>query len=95
MENWEVVTAPSNPYQAPELWKARLRGDVIDHPRLGTQKGVVTSSIQKSEGRWVKTRNTTYELVGEPAAPYKEWCDENGIVIDNDWPVKFRESDNE
>jgi hypothetical protein len=46
--------------------KPRLFGDVIEHPRLGEQEGVITTPIVKihKDINKVETVNTVYKLRG-------------------------------
>ena len=62
LENWAVIAVPDSPYQAPELWRQRLHGNVYGHPRFGNGTEVTTSPITSKKGENILTRNTEYEL---------------------------------
>jgi len=90
--NWYVSDIYANdPYKAPEQRQPCLVGEVYGHPNPRHEDGklVRTTAIQKTEGRWVQTRNTIYELDGPPAPGYQKYCDDNSITIDPDAPVKL------
>ena len=44
LNNWSVV-GTENPYLAPECRTVHLAGNVINHPRLGDAKSIITSAI--------------------------------------------------
>ena len=74
LENWSIGI--DNPYQAPELQKKRLFGDIYDDEKGRFLDGspVSTSPIQElnlKEG-YAMTRNTKY-ILGEPSKDYVEW----------------------
>jgi hypothetical protein len=86
LDNWAVCI--KNPYQAPEIAEVSLSGEVYDHPCFLAGDKVYTTTILRSEGRKVWTKNTCYTL-GKPAPSYVAWCKENGITIDPNNPVKI------
>jgi hypothetical protein len=90
IENWSLIT-DDNPYLAPEQRKVRLRGDVIEHPRLGYANDVQTSSIKDVEGHIVKTSSGSVYQLGEPSPEYVKWCQDNGhYVPTREVPIIFK-----
>ena len=65
--NWYFIQEIEDVYQAPELRKVKLQGNVLNHPGHDLGEFVTTSSLQEwdlSEG-WAESRNTRYILIGE------------------------------
>lgn len=89
LENWSVVYPNKDPYTPPEAAKASLHGTADNHPKLGRNAEVTTSSIVSAKGRFVKTYSGhTYEL-GKPHPNYLVWLKANGIKLDENQPVKI------
>ena len=89
LENWSVVAIPDNPYQAPELIRMRIHGEVYGNPRFTDGELVTTSSVQKIEGKNIYTLNSVYEL-GTPSAEYVQWCKDNNTYVPTDEvPIRF------
>lgn len=91
LEEWSVCNRPADPYQAPELWSTILSGKVYGHSRFPDGTHIDTSLIVKAEGRIVHTYSGTQYELGIPEQKYVEWCAKNGIQIDKDNPIKFKE----
>jgi hypothetical protein len=71
IKNWYVNAGIYSPYTPPECrGNPALSGEVEWHPVLGAppenDKVITTSPISQVRGLTVKTRNTTYRLVGKP-----------------------------
>lgn len=82
LENWSVVSYPTNPFQAPKLWPRCLAGRIYGDPRFEDGMNVSTSTLQALDvkARTAKTRNTEYQL-GEPSDDYKQYCKDNNIEL--------------
>lgn len=90
LENWSVVSTPISPYEAPELARMLIHGEVYGNPRFIDGEPVTTSSVQKIEGNRVFTRNSVYEL-GTPAPAYVEWCKDNNVHVPTpEVPIKVK-----
>lgn len=87
LENWAVVV---DPYAAPEIHRAKLSGNVSNHPKHENGTHVITSRIVSANGRLVTTAHTEYEL-GQPCEEYLRWYKETypDREIDLDNPIKF------
>ena len=88
--NW-AVNASGDTYVAPECRVAILRGRISYHPTLKPTPGndeVRTSQIQGWVGRSVFTRNSIYNLVGEPDPFFLSWLAEKGFAYDAANPLK-------
>lgn len=80
IENWSIQQSNDNPFQAPELKKMRLCGDVYSHPNFEDGSYIATSSVQEIDlikGE-VITRNTIYQL-GKIQEEYFKYCEENNV----------------
>jgi len=88
LEKWSVVSCGS-PYQAPELQSKKLHGIVDNHPRLGKDIEVTTSTIVKSEGRRVTTHSGSVYELGTIHPDYAQYLKNEGIELDEDNPVKI------
>ena len=86
LEDWCVVYL-GDPYKAPELRDMCLHGKVYNHPNFQDGEAVTTSPVQRAEGRFVWTQNSTYNL-GRASESYLEWCSSMGIEVDLSAPVK-------
>lgn len=84
LENWSIGV--DNPYQAPELQKKRLHGDIYDDEkgRFPDGSSVSTSLIQELNLKesYAMTRNTTY-ILGEPDKEYIKWLEEQGKTLED------------
>ncbi len=81
----------ADPYRAPELGGAWLRGRVYGHPKFTDGDRIDTGSLVSAEGRTVRTAKTVYQL-GEPDPEWLTWMAEKGIAFDPENPVKIKES---
>jgi len=89
LNNWSIVCPNKDPYIPPEAVKALLHGTADNHPKLGRNAEITTSSIVSAKGRFVKTYSGhTYEL-REPHPNYLVWLKANGIKLDENQPVKI------
>lgn len=89
LENWSLIFTDF--YQAPELQRHRLQGDVYDDP-TGREDGkfIITSYVDKIENNVVTTSSGRSYLLGEPALDYVEFCRNNGFhVPTKDCPIKL------
>lgn len=84
IENWAIVNIPNSPYQAPELVKPQLTGDIFGHPKHIDGKKVTTSIVVSLDisNKICETENTSYVL-GAPSAEFIEWLAENNKTLDD------------
>jgi hypothetical protein len=84
LEEWSIVSIPSNPFQAPELWSKRLSGKVYDDDRFEEGSIVTTSRLVELnlKSGYALTKNTRYEL-GSPSDEYIEWLTSQGKTIED------------
>jgi hypothetical protein len=84
LENWSLIMDDSNPYQAPELRKIRLQGEVFDREDFNDGDFIHTSSVQELDlvNNIARTRNTVYEL-GKPTEQYLKWLNDNGKSLED------------
>ncbi len=82
LENWSVITTPSNPFQASELWPSRLSGRIYNDTRFEDGSLVATSTLKSIDvkARTASTKNTEY-ILGEPDSTYVEYCKNNNIEL--------------
>ena len=82
IEQWSVVPCERDAFRAPEQRDHHhLQGLVDDKPRY-------TSRIVSSFRREVTTGSGSVYVLGEPAAEYLEWLAAQGLVLDEEQPVK-------
>ena len=63
LENWAVVAVPLSSFDAPELWKQRLDGDVYNNSKFEDGTNVTTSPIVgKRDGKIVTASGSEYSL---------------------------------
>ena len=84
LENWSIGV--DNPYQAPELQKKRLHGDIYDDEkgRFPDGSSVSTSSIQELnlKENYAMTRNTKY-ILGKPDQDYIRYLASQGKKLED------------
>lgn len=75
--NWGTSANLRNPYQPPEGQISVLFGDVVNHPTLGSVKGLLSSHIVNLDlkNRRVETNNTVYLLDGPPDANWIKYLE--------------------
>ena len=93
LNNWSVVYSGS-PYQAPELRSMRLHGIVDNHPRLGKDQCVTTSTIVKAEGRTITTHSGSVYELGDIDPEYASYLKVNKIELDEENPIKIHKPKN-
>ena len=86
LEEWSIGIGMDNPYQAPELQKIRLFGEIFNDEkgRFPDGSSISTSSIKDlniKEGYGV-TRNTKY-ILGKPSDSYVKWLEDNGKKLED------------
>jgi hypothetical protein len=91
LNNWSVV-GDNDPYRAPELRCARLHGIVDDHPRLGKNTEISTSSIMTAEGLIVITKSGSVYELGTVDPKYLEYLKENNINFNPEQPITMRKT---
>ncbi len=78
IENWSVTMVPDSPYDAPELWRARLRGMVYGHPKFEDGAHVTTSHIVAAAKREVGTATGHTYTLGVVNPRYQDWVEKTG-----------------
>jgi hypothetical protein len=87
LENWRCV--PYNDgYMAPEVIKMCLVGEAYGHEKHEDGTILTTTYITGSKGMTVQTRSGTFYELATPDPAYLQWCKDNNITIDPEWPVK-------
>lgn len=72
LENWGVVSIPSNPCQAPELGIMCLSGEVYDSSKFKDGTSVTTSEVIGKDGDTVVTYSGSKYELGQPHPTYEE-----------------------
>jgi len=72
IECWSVVSSYTNPYEAPELRKNSLRGQVYGHPMFPDGHMVVTSIIDMVEDNTIVTYSGNRYKLGEVDPEYEK-----------------------
>jgi len=89
LNNWSVVYPNKDPYTPPEFAKPSLHGTVKNHPKLGKNVKLTTSTVIDAKGRLVRTYSGhTYKL-GKPDHNYLMWLKMSGIKLDEKQPIKI------
>ena len=86
LEKWCMCALP---WQAPEVRETYLEGDVFGHPKHKDGKRIITSSIIKSEGRFVTSKTGTVYELGFLKPDYKEFLEKNNYPFDEENPIKL------
>lgn len=86
LQNWYCYHTGS-PYDPPEVREMRLGGEVYGHPRFPEGSQVTVSKLQKSEGRVVTTKNSTYRL-GRIDPKYRKYLKDSNIPYNRKQPIK-------
>lgn len=92
IENWAVVRAWADYYQAPEVSPFQISGQVYGHPNERHEDGkvCVTSIVKEVNGSIVTTQNNTY-ILGTPSPEFVNWCKENGCHVPTaECPIKVK-----
>ena len=87
LENWSLCLYQSSPYEAPELSRTVVAGEIYDdeNGRFEDGEKIRTGTVQEldmDEGI-LKTNRTTYEL-GSPDKDWIVWLEEQGYKSVND-----------
>ena len=72
IENWSLVSLPSDPYKCPTTAPMCVRGMVYGHPDKPDGLEVITSEVIAVHGVVIETRNHTYVL-GTVDPSYLDW----------------------
>lgn len=67
-----------NGYQAPELCRFVLTGNVYKHPKHDEGKHVKTSSVTETQGRFVATRSGSVYFLGIVSKGYRKYLRDTG-----------------
>ena len=92
LRGWSVLLDHHpDPYKGSEFGRKYLGGDVFGHPspRFPDGCGITTGHIASVEGRTVTTTSgSVYVLEGPPCPKYAQWCEDHGIDIDPENPIR-------
>jgi hypothetical protein len=87
LENWSITKRGDNPYQAPELWKSVLQGNVYGHSRFDLLDGeLITTSVVTAinvKEKWAETHSGSHYELGEVDAQWIKWIGENGFTLED------------
>lgn len=72
LENWGVVSIPSNPCQAPELGIMCLSGEIYNSTKFKDGTSVTTSEVIGKDGDMVVTYSGSKYELGQPHPTYEE-----------------------
>jgi len=89
LNHWSLTDNSSDPYQAPELNCKRLQGK-RSSVMGGEEHGVITSPIDKVEGRKITTVSGSIYMLGDIDPEYLRWMRDNGMTYDPENPIKDR-----
>ena len=78
IDNWSVVSKALHTFSSLSYEKFRLalRGDVVDHPKLG-RASIITSQIVSVDDKYVKTESGSTYLLGEIDPKYESYLNKN------------------
>ncbi len=86
LENWSVVV---------DFAGECLQGQVYNHPNFPEGYSVRTSAIKSSNGRTVITASGSKYTLGNVDPNYVKWCENQGLKLDEEQPVKSKRLDPE
>jgi len=87
LQNWRTTRRGYNDFTPPECRESVLEGEVFDHPTFPDGSKIVTSPIEKTEGRKVLTKTgSTYEL-GRISYAQRKMLRDRGTPYDPSNPV--------
>jgi len=87
INNWSCVAGQGvTPYTAPECLTIALRGDAVNHPKLGS-KNILTSHIVKAEGRIITTASGSVYQLGTVDPDYAKYMEEQDKPINAINPI--------
>lgn len=91
LKNWAVVYS-GNPYHAPEQLKAKLSGQVYNHPHFPDGTEIVTSSIKKADKREITTSSgNLYYIFESPSDDYLAFLRDNNLDYNPIEPIKLKQ----
>ena len=85
LENYSIrYIPPCDPYQAPELGRTVLSGNIYEDTRFSDGTQVTTSSVKELsiKNKKATTKNTEYTL-GIPDKSFLEWLESRGCVLED------------
>lgn len=82
IENWSIKLIMENEYQAPELGRSAIVGNVYNDARAVDGTGITTSRINKIDLKEsiAETNNSLYEL-GVIDSGFESYMKDNGYTI--------------
>jgi hypothetical protein len=83
LENWSVGVYTSNPYEAPELGRRCLSGDIFGDDRFEDGSHIRTSELQflcTKTGRATTKSGTDY-ILGDPDGEWVSWLEQEGYDL--------------
>ena len=90
--NWaiEQINTGDIRYQAPELYKIGIQGNIYNHSKFEDNTLILTNYIVHSNGKIITTASgSKYCIEGPPSKDYKFYCIKKNIDIDENNPIKL------
>ena len=87
IENWQIKTAESDKYTAPELRPIRVKGQVVGHDRFADGNWITSSPIIAAEGLTLTTATGSRYELGDVDPAYLAWLAEAGQEFNPEQPV--------
>jgi len=87
LDDWAVVYATDDLFQAPEQALRTLKGRVTGHPIKADGSVVQTNTIASAVGRLVTTESGTVYRLGDPSPNYRQWLLEHRPNWDAENPI--------
>lgn len=89
LQNWSTSYGMDARYLAPECRPPiRLQGRVYGHPDFEEGDTVVTSRIDKIDGRLITTSSGSTYRLGRPSQKWVHWLKKEGRTYDPKNPIK-------
>lgn len=89
IENWRIVET-WNFYQAPEVRRWQVRGEVYGSPLYTDGSSIRTSVVVGVKDNTIITCSGSIYELGEPNEDYAYWCWENGYHVPTpEEPIKL------
>ena len=89
LNNWSFTRRTASPFHAPETGVLAAQGTVDGHSRLGRGGDIITSAIDRIEGKNVYTVSGSCYTLGTVDPKFKEYMEENYPGWDENNPRVF------
>lgn len=87
LKNWRKIYEPSDGYTPPENMVTRIAGNCYGHPNHPEGKCIIASEVIEIDGRYFKGNSGRVYKLDDVQPEYRQWCDENGLVLNEDAPL--------